>query len=778
MEDRKHVPTIDELIELPEPGDARISPDGTHVAYVVRTPDWERNEYLSQIWLVDVAQAKPRQLTFAKRSSTSPRWSPDGQWLAFLSKREEDDHVQIYRMSPFGGEAERLTELETDGQALAWSPDGKSIAYIAPDLESEAQKERQEKHGEYHVEDEDYTRAHLWLLRLPDLKCCKLTSGDAFHVTGLDWHPEGDRIAFEARLTPDAKDWDRGRVYVVDLATLEVRPLSESGCDSPRWSPDGGQIAFTRNGEPSYYANNELCVMAADGGALRVLSRAFDENIWLADWGLDGLYYLAVQRTAIHLFRIDPQSGEFTRLTPEEPGGWVSLGCTFSHDFAHAAMVGGDMVHYAEVTVLHTGEVTVRRLTDFNARVEDWQLGQNEVFEWASSDGTLIEGVLTKPADFYAGEKRPLLVVIHGGPTWVSLPALLLGYDRRTYPIQQWVAKGALILQPNYRGSAGYGEAFRALNVRNLGLGDYEDVISGVDALIARGWVDGERIGVMGWSQGGYISAFLTTYSDRFKAVSVGAGISNWVTYYVNTDIHPFTRQYLGATPWEDAEVYRQTSPMTYIRQAKTPTLIQHGELDRRVPIPNAYELYQGLQDMGVETRLVVYKDMPHGITKPRLNRQGMQENLAWFNRWIWGEEAQAGAALLCYVALSSVEMRPDERDLPAIDRYTAPRVHEVYHWARRDGADFRIFSGRFGLLRACDPIPWYDHELRADEVSELAARVAGQLKEQELRRLVLYTGETAEQPWALIHLGCLQVAAGTVGDVTVEHRQVSEEGW
>ncbi|MCP4537180.1 MAG: prolyl oligopeptidase family serine peptidase [Chloroflexi bacterium] len=775
----KHIPTIDELIELPQPDDAQIAPNGTHVAYIVRTPDWEQNEHISQIWMVetDADQATPRQLTFAKEGSKSPRWSPDGQWLAFLSKRQGDEHAQIYRMSPFGGEAERLTELETDVQTIKWSPDGECIAYTTPDPESDVHKQRKEKYGDYHVEDRDYVRSHLWLLRLKDTKCHKLTDGK-FHVTNFDWHPDGDRIAFEAWPTPDFRDWDQSCINVVDITTLKVTPLTQAGSGSPRWSPNGSQIAFSRCGTPTYYANNELCVMSGTGGDARVISEDFDEEIWLRDWGADGIYFMAIQRTAIHLFCIDPGGGKCTQLTPNEPRGWVSMEASFSQDATRAAMIGLDATHCAEVVVLDTASGETRRLTDFNALIGDWQLGQHEVFQWTSGDGTPVEGVLLKPVDFDPEKQYPLLVVIHGGPTWASLQGLLFGYERLYYPLQQWAAKGALILQPNYRGSAGYGAAFRALNVRNLGTGDYEDVISGVDALIECGWVDAERVGAMGWSQGGYISAFITTYSERFKAVSVGAGIASWYTYYVNTDIHPFTRQYLEAMPWNDAEIYQKTAPITYVNQAQTPTLIQHGEFDRRVPIANAYELYQGLQDVGVEVKLVVYKGMPHGITKPRLNRQVVQENLDWFNRWIWDKEPEAHPAPPCYVTFCSAEKRQDEGDLPAIERYTASRIHDVYHWARRDSAGFYIFSGQFGLLRPSDPIPWYDHVLQPKEVSEMAVRVAEQLKAQDLHKLVVYTGKTEEQPEALIYLGCLQVAAGMVGDVTVEHREISDDGW
>jgi dipeptidyl aminopeptidase/acylaminoacyl peptidase len=270
-----------------------------------------------------------------------------------------------------------------------------------------------------------------------------------------------------------------------------------------------------------------------------------------------------------------------------------------------------------------------------SAQINGWNTPLNEVIQWKSKDGAIIEGILLKPRNFDPKKKYPLLVVIHGGPTGVDRPDPVPTY---VYPIMQWVEKGAVVLRVNYRGSAGYGAKFRALNVRNLGVGDMWDVMSGVDFLIQRGIVDSSKMGCMGWSQGGYISAFLTTNTNRFKAISVGAGISNWVTYYVNTDITPFTRQYLQATPWSDMEVYKKTSPMTNINKAQTPTLIQHGEFDKRVPIPNAYELYRGLQDRGIPSKLIVYKGFGHGINKPRERLAAVWHNWQWFGKYIFGE--------------------------------------------------------------------------------------------------------------------------------------------
>jgi dipeptidyl aminopeptidase/acylaminoacyl peptidase len=316
----------------------------------------------------------------------------------------------------------------------------------------------------------------------------------------------------------------------------------------------------------------------------------------------------------------------------------VASAFSFSRDFKQAAFRAALENEYAEIYAATATPWKAKKLTAMGDQLKGFAVARREVISWKSPDGTPIEGVLYTPADFNPKKKYPLLVVIHGGPTGVDQPTVSAD---RYYPIERFVAKGALVLRPNYRGSAGYGEKFRALNVRNLGIGDYADVISGVDALIAKGYVDKDRVGAMGWSQGGYISAFITASSDRFQAVSVGAGISDWMTYYVNTDITPFTRQYLHGTPWDDPEIYKKTSPISYIAKAKTPTLIQHGENDRRVPIPNAYELRQALEDRGVPVKMVVYKGFGHGITKPKQQRAVMEENEKWFVQYIWGEKPE-----------------------------------------------------------------------------------------------------------------------------------------
>ena len=640
------VPTIDQIIELERPGAVALSPDGTKVAYTVTETNWEDNAYETEIFLADARGGEPVQLTRAKKSSSAPAWSPDGKWIAFVSDRS--DKRQLYLISPAGGEARPLTNVDEGVGGFDWSRDGTKIAFTMTDPKSDAAKERDKKYGEFDVVDQDYRMTHLHVIDVnpsatEPAKPKRLTNG-AFTVGGFSWSPDGKSIAFDHRADPNAASSHTADISVIDADGGAVRKLvAQDGPDSrPVWSPDGTQIAFqSAMANPSFfYTNNRIAVVPAAGGAIRAVSLTFDEQPGIVEWTPKGILFTGLERTSSRLYMLDPASGQFTKITTTDGATLGSV--SFTRDGSAMAMVSSSASSFPEVYVTQVAGSTgtLRKLTAFADRIKDWKVGNREMISWKSTDGTTIEGVLHKPADFQAGKKYPLFVVIHGGPTGISRPVRVqMG---GVYPIEQWLAKGALVLEPNYRGSAGYGEKFRSLNVRNLGVGDAWDVLSGVDHLIAQGLVDPNRMGVMGWSQGGYISAFLATHERQpFKAISVGAGISNWMTYYVNTDIHPFTRQYLKATPWDDPEIYAKTSPMTTIKRAKTPTLIQHGEFDTRVPIPNAYELYQGLQDVGVPVKLIVYKGFNHGLNKPKAARAAMEHNMEWFEKYVLGSASR-----------------------------------------------------------------------------------------------------------------------------------------
>lgn len=642
-------PSIQQALEMKSVSNPQISPDGKFVAYQVTHTDWDQNAFVQQIWLANVSTGETFPLTEGAKSSTEPTWSPDGHWLAFLSSRESSlpnakkDTAQIYLISPTGGEARQITNMETGVDGFDFSPDGRHIAFTSPDPESDAHKARVKKYGDYHIIDSDYTMTHLWLIDVPapnaaELpKPTRLTSGQDFTVQDFRWSPDSTRIVFTGTKDPALADGGTANVYVLILADKSVRKLLDSGLpnQNPVWSPDSSQIAFnTANGNPYFfYANAVIDVIPVSGGAPKVLTADFDEDARAIAWSPEGIYFEAGQRTYSYLFRVDPQTQKVTRIS--KPDKTSAFSFTFTHDFGRVAYESAADNEFPEIYTSPVNFFAPKKLTDISAQYAQFHLATREVIHWKSGDGAAIEGILIKPANFDSSKKYPLLVEIHGGPTGTSRATRS---PDRYYPTELFAARGALILEPNYRGSAGYGAKFRSLNVRNLGVGDYADVISGVNYLISQGYVDPKRVGSMGWSEGGYISAFITTYSDQFCAVSVGAGISDWMTYYVNTDITPFTRQYLRATPWSDPEIYKKTSPITYINHAHTPTLIQQGSRDARVPVPDSWELYRGLQDRGVPSKFVLYQGFGHPITKPKELRAVTQENWNWFAHYIWGD--------------------------------------------------------------------------------------------------------------------------------------------
>ncbi|MEO1022754.1 MAG: S9 family peptidase [Bacteroidota bacterium] len=651
-------PSFEEAISLKTVSNAVISPDGKHVVFESESIDWKKNRYDGELWISKNGET-PFQLTNNPESSSyAPKWSPDGKWIAFLSNRAGKTQIQVIRAA--GGEAVQLTHTGQNISGFEWSPDGTRIAFLQSEDKSEERKKREDIYGGFTVEDAEYNLRQIWVIDftpsmlhqmpLPDqmedsayteqLEAKLLIEDPTFSINSFLWSPDGTRIAFVHQPDPLINTFFKADISIYDLSsnTYELLVNNPSYDGLVSWSPDGKSILYQTSLSDStsnYYLNSKLFRINTDGSENVQLAKNFDEDLSRLEWNRHGIFGIAWQKTTRKMIKIDPNDGTATVLanTPERIWNY-----SFSENGKTIAYSGINDDDLTEIYHASYPIKKVKRITESTKQIQNWSVANSEVISWKSKDGTIIEGVLDKPQDYDPNKKYPLMVIIHGGPTGISTPSAARSY---VYPIIQWLNKGALVLRPNYRGSAGYGEEFRSLNVKNLGVGDAWDVLSGVEYLESEGIIDGEKVASMGWSQGGYISAFLTTNSDKFKAVSVGAGISNWMTYYVNTDIHPFTRQYLKATPWSDKEVYEKTSPMTSIQNASTPTLIQHGEFDRRVPIANAYELFQGLQDMGVETRLIVYKGFGHGINKPKERLAAMWHNWQWFGKYIWEEDIE-----------------------------------------------------------------------------------------------------------------------------------------
>lgn len=648
--------TIEELVSLPTMESTSISEDGKYAAYVKRTTDWNDNAYRNHIWIYEKESKRHYPITTGKNESNSPSWNPKNNCLAYTAEvgEKDDEKSQIFLKSFDELNGIQITNSKSGINKFKWSPDGEGIFYTAQAEDSEELKKRKEIYGDFEYIEKEYKNDSLYYIEIGKLvrkvkksintpksagkndkeevktEAIQLTNPKDFHLSGFDISPDGKKIVFVCTPTSSIIDEDTD-LCVLDVETRDIKKLNVTGLISSTvsFSPDGKKVLYLRvPGDKKYYETNieKNCILEIydlDKNQTIVRLTEFDKTIISAKWTNKGIFALWQDRTRM-LAGFISEKGE------------VKLLCNDDVCYIEDAAVtsDGENVIYVKTAENEACEVYLngQKITDETKAYKNKVLSRKKLVAWETNDGLEIEGVLSLPQDFDDKKKYPLLVVIHGGPTWASFPVHNMN---RNYPIEQFVENGFIVLEPNYRGSTGYGSKFLTANYKMLGIGDYEDVISGVDMLIEKGIADKERVGVMGWSQGGYISAFCSTYSNRFKAISVGAGISDWMTYYVNTDITTFTRQYLGSNPWKDPEIYAKTSPMTYIKSACTPTLIQHGDKDRRVPVPNAFELYRGLKDMGVEAELVIFKGMDHSPKKPGLHRAIMKQNLDWFLKHI-----------------------------------------------------------------------------------------------------------------------------------------------
>ncbi len=623
---------LDQFMDLKIARSAEISPSGSHVAYLTFENDFENDKDMSQLWVVPTSGGQPIQLTHGEDSVGNYEWSADGQWIAFM----RGGKLGFIRAA--GGEAV-VPEFKIKGAgSLTFAPDGSALYFIAGPEDKKLIEAREKRYGSYNVVREDGGYRHIWRVALkPDMsfgdKPEQLTRGRDFSVTGFALSPDSKQIAFTTWPSPHLADLLKGRMYVMDVAGGEPNLIDDDyGVKStPVWQAGGGMLVYTNaTGFPTL---SDIVIRSSKGDQAQTIDMpTYDPNlVWFEG---DKLLFGASVRTGLGLFQMDVKTGGIQRVGSPES---FSYGFSVSSDGKTRAFLNAASATLAEVTVA-AGE-SVTKLTDLSAQVTEMEKPTRELITWQSDNGLEIEGVLTKPVDYKPGKRYPLYVRTHGGPTGTDRP--LMSGSRSIYHPEVLAAegKGALVLQTNYRGSAGYGEAFQTSNLKNLGIGPARDIIAGVKMLVEQGLVDPKRVACLGWSQGGHISAMLATYSDICTAAIMGAGISDWRTYYYNTDITQFTTEYFAATPLADDAVYAKTSPVTYIDNAKTPVLVQHGENDARVPIANGYQFRQLLLDKGVEARMIVYSDMGHGPSKPKTRRAITEHALNWFREHLFGAD-------------------------------------------------------------------------------------------------------------------------------------------
>ena len=632
--------TIQDYATMPTLSSPRWSPDGTRIAYVVTRADLERSAYDSDVWLIDADGRNDRRLTRAKGADFRPRWSPDGRTLAFLSDR--DGRNAIWLIDAGGGESRKLVDAPTPVRDFEWSTDGASIAFTRPD-EPAPVKEKDDAR----VVGEDRRLWHLHLADVESGRTRRLTGG-AFSVFGFGWSPDGKTIAFSRGPGATLDDQYRSDLHALNVAGGETRPLVvRPGLENlPAYSPDGKWLAFTtQNGVHGWLIEHQLHVMPAGGGASRDVSQAYARTPETIEWSDDSqsIYVEGPFHTTTQLYRVHANGSDWTDTTKVE-------------GVIRDADVHGDRTVYVYESLTTPPELyvtanrqppTANRITNHNAAYRNRTLGETRLIRWKNPKDQLeIEGLLTLPVG-YKGGRVPLLTFVHGGPA-SRFDQGFLGYHGTTYAPQVLAENGFAILRPNPRGSGGYGAAFRAANLNDWGGMDWLDVNAGIDHLIERGIADPNRLGMFGWSYGGFLSAWAIGHSDRLKAISVGAPVTDLLSYHGTADIRDFIPHYFEQrdTPPDPAldemrhaplslELLRAHSPLWHLKKTGAKILIQHGENDDRVPLSQGTMLYRMLDELGVDVTMVIYPRSGHGIREPKLRMDLMRRNVEFFTRHV-----------------------------------------------------------------------------------------------------------------------------------------------
>jgi len=652
--------TPDLTLKVQRVGAVQVAPDGRRFAYAVRKAMLANgaSHYLTHLHLANADGTQSRQITSGEKSCDDPQWSPDGKWIAFLSDRavsaDRPGKRNLWILSADGGEASPLTDLKGGVNGFKWSPDGKSIAFVALDPPTDEEEKAIREKNDARTLDENIKRNRLYVapfelsptnglptlvaaprLLTPGELCLNADSTRASRPA-FDWSPDGRHIAFSHVKTPSPDDWPTANVSRVELSTGKIDRLldSNSAETSPLYSPDGKWIAVVVSVNPPTWAGaGRVHVLPAQGGAARPLAATYDgfgRYSELVGWSADSqrLFFTEAHGVDLRIGALPVDGGEPRDLfaTP----GMNLTGVYLNSTRTHVGFAWETASTPSEGWIASVADFQATRRTQVNSAPTP-TLGRTEVVRWKSTEGMEVEGLLTLPVGYEKGKRYPLLLVIHGGPMGVFSNSFI--GNAGTYPVAVFASKGYAVLRPNPRGSSGYGSSFRHANRSDWGGGDYRDVMAGVDHVIAAGIADEQRLGVMGWSYGGYMTSWIITQTKRFRCASVGAGVTNLMSFNGTADIPGFLPDYFEGEFWDKPQIYASHSAMFNVKGVTTPTLIQHGERDERVPLSQGLELYNALKRQGCQTRMVIYPRTPHGIEEPRLLGHAMQGNLDWFDQ-------------------------------------------------------------------------------------------------------------------------------------------------
>jgi dipeptidyl aminopeptidase/acylaminoacyl peptidase len=609
-----------------------ISPDGTRVAWVESAAGGGSGMYVQEV----ATDSKPRHISAAGEGKTAhegePIWSPDGKRLAFLSDAAGNEQSEVYVVDVDGGAARKLTDLKGFVADPAWSPDGKTIAILFTENAPRAAGPLMPMTPETGVVDSKVYEQRLATVEVAAGTVQQISPPDTY-VYEFNWSPDSKSFALTAAYGAGDSNWYVAQIYTLSAAGGALQPVYKPHLQiaEPRWSPDGKSIAFIEglmSDEGS--TGGDIFVVPASGGKAHNVSPGIAASP-------NGIFWAAADKI-LFTENVDGQSG----ISTVNPGngkivalwsGPEAVTASFSADYAKSAAIRSSAAHPAEIWVGPVG--SWKQFThDNDAARPDW--GEMKSLHW-NSDGMRIQGWLMYPKDYDSSRRYPMVVVVHGGPAAAVRPS----WPGRGFNLDELSAHGYFVLFPNPRGSFGQGEKFTEGNVKDFGYGDFRDILAGVDEVVKTLPVDDLRIGITGWSYGGYMTMWAVTQTHRFRAAVAGAGLSNWLSYYGENDIDEWMIPYFGASVYDDPAVYAKSSPMTFIKNVKTPTLILVGDRDGEVPEPQSREFWHALKTLGVETQFVVYENEGHAIRQPAHQKDIMERLVGWFDHYLKTEPAQ-----------------------------------------------------------------------------------------------------------------------------------------
>jgi dipeptidyl aminopeptidase/acylaminoacyl peptidase len=618
----------------------QLSPDGRTLVYALSVTDWKLGRLVYHLWKQDTAGGAPVQLTFSEGGDIPViAWAPDGKTILFMRDG------QLWLLAIDGGEPRQLTKHATSPSSPTWSSDGSTVYFIATDAASADDRERTRVRDDVYEADETFRQRQLWKIVVSTGAETQLTKGEST-VKSYSVSANDQRMVVQLAPTPNDMDAFRGEVWVMDTTGANARVLTSNAIEEKSLdiSPDGTQILFTgdTNERFEFYYPTTLFVVPADGSRPpRVAAPGITGAVDQAVWAPDGRTIFANVNLGVHteFFRIDADSRRAQQLT--NGMHFIAPGWTVVPTAEKIVYQVDEASRWGEVwTLPMRGDRPAPALVthQFDTLERDFAIPKQEKAEWKGADGTTIEGVLSYPANYRPGERYPLVLQLHGGP--MESDKFGIGANSVLFYVPVLTGKGYFVLRPNYRGSAGYGSAF----VRDVNDGYFKemasDVMLGVDALVARGLVDTNRVALSGWSAGGTLVDKLITMTDRFKVASSGAGISNWISLYGQTDNTSFRRTWFGGTPWRaDApfDLFWSNSPIKDVSRVKTPTLFFAGETDTRVPKEQSVEMFRALRSLNVPTELLIAPNEGHDWRGLQHVLRKANVELEWFEKYLHG---------------------------------------------------------------------------------------------------------------------------------------------